>query len=247
MVMVKQTDILPIVETGLKKIELPPLTRPDVADDNPNEDLVLWSIQFYAYSVIAHLRTVLRGLVQLIDGANIPTAFVVCRHVFEWAAHTCYMCRNTKNYVERKEWRRAWHLHSLAMQGNRWAKEYGTKYEPAAITNDIPDPLTVANIVSCYEKYQRQLYGHLDARDSYSLLSEHSHPNSACFLPYYEYIGREVRFIAPPADASLLGEERCLIDLMMSLAELLALGRENVVSAQVIAIVKELADSADQW
>jgi hypothetical protein len=44
--------------------------------------------------------------------------------------------------------------------------------------------------------YQRQVHGDGDAKDSYGLLSEHSHPNSACFLPYCEYRGAEVRFIS---------------------------------------------------
>jgi hypothetical protein len=244
--MPRKLGILPIVETGLHKIDLPPLTRPLVADDNPNEELVLWGTQYYSYSVIAHLRTVLHSLVQLIDAANIPTAFIVCRHIFEWAAHTCYMSRNTKNYVERKEWGRAWHLHSLAMQGNRWVKDHGSKYEPALVTGDVPDPLGIANIVSCYDEYRRQRQGHADAKDSYGLLSEHSHPNSACFLPYYQYVGWEVRFVAPSPDTSLLGEERCLIDLMMFLNVLLELGREKVVRAQIVAILKELAALADK-
>ena len=242
-----KTDILLIVETGLQKIHIPPLTRPPVADDNPNEELVLWGIQYYSYSVIAHLRTVLRGLVQLIEAANIPTAFIVSRHIFEWAAHTCYMSRHLKNYVLRKEWGRAWHLHSLAMEGNRWLKDHGSKYEPTLVTDEVPDPLGVTNIVASYEEYRRQMHGHADAKDTYGLLSEHSHPNSACFLPYYQYIGREVRFIAPSPDTSLLGEKRCLIDLMMFLNALLKLGQERAVRAQVVATLKELAGLADTW
>jgi hypothetical protein len=147
------------------------------------------------YSVIAHLQVVLRGLVLLIEAENIPTAYIVCRHIFEWAAHTCYMSRNTKNYVERKEWQRAWRLHSFAMQGNRWLKEHGAKYAPALVSDDTPDPLSVSNIVSCYEEYRRKERGNADAKDSYGLLSEHSHPNSACFLPYCQYSGDEVRFV----------------------------------------------------
>ncbi len=92
-----------------------------------------------------------------------------------------------------------------------------------------------------YDEYRRQRHGQTDAKDTYGLLSEHSHPNSACFLPYYQHIGREVRFVAPAANTSLLGEERCLIDLMMFLNVLLELGREKVVRAQIVAILNELA------
>ncbi len=92
-----------------------------------------------------------------------PTAFIVCRHIFEWMAHACYMSRNLRNYVQRKDWKRAWHLHSLAMQGNQWVKDHGTKYDSQAALNDVPDPLSVANIVASYEQYQRQIHGEGDA------------------------------------------------------------------------------------
>jgi hypothetical protein len=83
------------------------------------------------------------------------------------------MSRNTKNYVERKEWGRAWSLHSLAMQGNLWLKEHGPKYGPTLVSDGTPDPLRIANVVSCYEEYRRQVHGNADAKDSYGLLSEH--------------------------------------------------------------------------
>jgi hypothetical protein len=242
--MAQEQEILAIVETGLQRIALPPLIRPPVSEDNPNEVLVLWGIRYYSYSVIAHSRTVLRGLVRLINDGNIPTALIVSRHVFEWAAHTCYLNRNTKNYVERREWRRAWHLHSLAMQGNRWIKDHGSKYDPTLVTNGIPDPLSVPNIVAGYEEYRRQRFGVSDARDTYGLLSEHSHQNAACFHPYCKYFGPEVRFVAPSPDTSLLAEKRCLIDLVLALEALLRLARERVVCKQLVAILKELASLA---
>jgi hypothetical protein len=233
-----------MVEHGLSEIKLPSLTRPPVLDTNPDEKLVRWGITYYSYSVIAHMQTILRGLSQLLKAENVPTAFIVCRHVFEWTAHTCYMSRNLKNYVEREEWGRAWHLQSLAMQGNRWIKDHGPKYGPEAIMNGIPDPLGIANIVACYEEYRRQQYGRPDAKDSYGLLSEHSHPNSACFNPYCKFVGWEVRFVPPSPDSSLLGEERCLIDLMLFIETLLGLGNEKTVRSQVIATLTRIGDLA---
>src|SRR5690348_14212249 len=101
-----EIPILSIVLKGLEQIKLSPLTRPRVPDDKPNEELVIWCIRYYIYSVVAHSRTILRGLVQLIEAQNVPTALVVCRHIFEWTAHTCYMSQNLQNYVTRKEWKR---------------------------------------------------------------------------------------------------------------------------------------------
>jgi hypothetical protein len=128
------------------------------------------------------------------------------------------------------------------MQRNRWLKDHGPKY--GQIDDDVPDPLGVANIISSYEVYQRQVHGDGDAKDSYGLLSEHSHPNSACFLPYCEYRGAEVRFISPSSDSSLVGEERCLIDLLMFIEQLLKLGKERVVRKQLIATLERIAELA---
>jgi len=128
------------------------------------------------------------------------------------------------------------------MQGNRWLKDHGPKY--GEISDHVPDPIGIANIISSYEVYQRQVHGDGDAKDSYGLLSEHSHPNSACFLPYCEYRGAEVRFISPSSDLSLVGEERCLIDLLMFLEQLLKLGKERIVRKQLIAILERIAEPA---
>lgn len=99
--------LLAIVTDGLEKIVLPPLVRPSVPNDKPNEALVLWESNYYNYCVIAHLRVVLRGIVDLIKVGNIPTAFVACRHVYEWTAHACYMSKNLGDHMAKQEWAEA--------------------------------------------------------------------------------------------------------------------------------------------
>ena len=69
---------------------------------NPTEKLVVWGVTYYAYCVIAHMQTVLSGLVQLLEAKNIPTAFVVGRHVFEWTAHACFISRNSETYFRKR-------------------------------------------------------------------------------------------------------------------------------------------------
>ena len=48
--------------------------------------------------------------------------------------------------------------------------------------------------------------------------------------------------MAPSSDASLLGEERSLMEIMMFLEELLQLGQDKVVRKQIVAILKEIAE-----
>jgi hypothetical protein len=241
-----QIPILAIVEHDLRQIKLPPMIRPDVPNDSPNEDLVVWGITYYAYCVTAHMQTVLSGLVQVLDSKNVPTALIVARHIFEWTAHACYISRNSETYFKKNEWGRAWHLHSLAMEGNIWIRLHGSKYAPPVLTEGTPEPIGIANVVACYDEYLRQVGKKADAKDTYGLLSEHSHPNSACFNRYCNYVGREVRFVAPSADASLLGEGRYLIDLLIFLDQLLKLGREKIVRKQIIAILTRIAELAKE-
>ncbi len=122
-----EIPILAIVTTGLERIELPPLRRPGVPNNTPNEALVLWGTQYYAYCVIAHVRHVLRGMVELLQLGSVATAFFPARHAFEWTAHTCLMSRELKDFTVRKDWKGARELQSRVMEGNRWVKDYGTE------------------------------------------------------------------------------------------------------------------------
>jgi hypothetical protein len=235
-------SVLTIVADGLQQITLPSLVRPNIPDTAPNEELVLWGMQYHAYSVIAHMRVVYQGFVSLLEVGNVPAAFPVARHIFEWTAHCCYMSRNLKNYIERKEWGRAWHLHGLAMLGNKWIKDHGLKYAPELISDTALDPLSVPNIVNAYEEYQIYADNLGDAKDTYGLLSEHSHANGACFLAYYEYDGLKVSFVNPSSNPALLSKERYSIHLMLFLEELLALGEETNVRRNIRRIILQLTE-----
>jgi len=235
-----------VIEQKLQQITLPSLFRPAVGPhEDPTEELVLWGINCHVYSLLAHLRMILGGLAQLARLENIPAAYVLCRHIFEWTALSCYMSRNLKNYVTRKEWKRAWSLQSIVANGSLWVKRHGAKYAPPEFIRGVPDPLTVANIIAAYGQYLHQQGKAKDeAEDTYGILSEHSHPNSACFIPYQEFAGYEVRFVTPAPGAHLPVVNWCLIDLMLFLQELLTISREKVVRAPVVNLINEVAKLA---
>ena len=238
-----QIPILAIVTDGLERIQLPPLIRPAVLNDNPNEALVRWGTLYYTYCVTAHLRVVLRGMVELLKLGNVPTAFLACRHVFEWTAHTCLMSRELEDFVTKQDWKGARELQSRVMVGNSWVKEHGEKYVPGAAYDEIPDSLRVNKALKAYGQYQARKEGSSTAEDSYALLSEHTHPNSACFNPYTQIVGPEVRFVPPSTDSAILGEERCLIDLVLFLDALLGLGNETKVRRQLRAVIDEILEA----
>ncbi len=238
-----QIPVLPIVTRGLERIGLPPLVRPPVPNDNPNEALVLWGTTYYTYCVIAHVRVILRGMVELLRLKNVPTAFLACRHVFEWTAHSCLMTRETEGFIGRQDWKGANELQSRVMEANRWVKEHGKKYEPGYDYDEMPDSMRVKKALKAYEQYQQEQHGENSVEDSYALLSEHTHPNSACFNAYTQIVGREVQFVPPSTDSALLGEERCLLDLILFLDALLRLGKEINVRRQLRSVIDELLEA----
>ncbi len=238
-----QIPILAIVTGGLERIELPPLIRPVTPNDDPNEALVRWGTLYYTYCVTAHLRVVLRGMVELLRLGNVPTAFLACRHVFEWTAHACLMSRELEAFVTKQDWKGARELQSRAMVGNRWVKEHGEKYLPGVAYDEIPDSLRVKKALKAYEQYQTGRHGSSAVEDSYALLCEHTHPNSACFNRYTQIVGHKVRFVPPSTDSAILGEERCLIDIVLFLDALLGLGKETKVRRQLRAVIDELLEA----
>jgi hypothetical protein len=99
-----------MIEEGLRAITLPPLAPTIRPDDDPAEGLAIWGATMYAYSAIAHVRKILAGLVVLANAGNTPTADVVCRHVFEWAASACYVEQNLDRCFKDKQWKLAFQL-----------------------------------------------------------------------------------------------------------------------------------------
>jgi hypothetical protein len=108
-------SLLKAVEEELRGVPLSPMIRPPVDFNEPNEELAVFAMRLYAYSSIAHIRTILGGLVVLDDAGNTPSAEVFCRHVFEWTAHASYMVSNLEPRVEQSRWAAAFQVVSQLM------------------------------------------------------------------------------------------------------------------------------------
>jgi hypothetical protein len=247
--MMQGLNPLTIVSKGLDGLTLvlsqPPDPRTLKTPDERKGAYIRWAVSYYVYSVIAHIRVVLRGVIVLADSGNIPTAMVVCRHAFEWTAQVCYMNANLQKHIAAKDWDSARDLLNQAVMGSRWIKEYGHKYDPMQIQTEIPNTIRLNKILASYEAHVEKLYGG-DTKDDYSHLSEHSHPNSACFQQYHddEVPGREIRFKEPTTGSPLPVVNWCLIDLITLLLELVGLSSDCTVRPQLASILKEIAQLA---
>lgn len=112
------------------------------------------------------------------------------------------------------------------------------------MNGSLPDPLNIANLVAAYDNYLRQQRRDGDGKDDYGLLSEHSHPNAACFQHCNEYIGAKVRFKAASSPSPLPVVNWCLIDLLMFFDSLLLLSNEKTVQTQLGKVLQEVAQLA---
>jgi hypothetical protein len=237
-----------IVSDCLRDITFPTLSRPPVKpSEAPTEELVQWGTKLYTYSVVAHSRKILSALVQLANVGNIPAATILSRHVFELAAHACYMSRNLKGLFQQKAWQQAWDLLTIAAVANSWMKRHGEKYaSPSTLPLETPDVLRIGKAISEYEEYRSQEYGVADARDTYSFLSEPSHPNSACFQQYHIYAangGVEIGDAVPPI-SPLPFVNWCLIDILRFVDALFDLSNETTVRRCVQSALAEIVRRA---
>jgi hypothetical protein len=245
----KGFNTVELVADGLQSVTFPILKRPPVKPtDAPTQELVNWGIQMYAYSAVAQVRRVLGGLVLLAKAENVPASYIVGRHIFEWAAHACYMSRNLKNYVSRREWGRAWSLLTIAVTGNLWLKQHGSQYAlPSSQPSPrVPDPLSIANVNAAYENYLFQAHGSKTVKENYGLLSELSHPNAACLQQHHIHRagGREIEIADAEPISPLPFVNWCLLDFLVFIDTLLELSDETAIRPKIAETLAEIKKRA---
>jgi len=234
------------VEEKLRAITLPPLVRPPVPPEaDPTEELIFWGMQKYAYSLIAHIRTVLKGIVLLAEAGDAPTFIVVCRHVYEWNMQCSYAYVTFMSLLKEGDLKGAWELYLIVCEGNSWMKRHGEKYVPEMPYDEIEDPIHLRAFKKEYKNYRIQTQGSENVDDDYGYLSERSHPNGFCFQPYILLNPPEVRFVDPAPRYRLPGTlDACVLEWTMTMTRVLGLAREDDVRSQLTGLLKELAEQA---
>jgi hypothetical protein len=226
----------------LDKIELPRLSRPPVPPDAPaTKDLVEWGIAKFAYSLLAHMRTVLRGTLLLADAGIEPAAVVLVRHLYEWNMQTCYVYETFKTHLDASDLGTAWKFFLRASGGNNWVKDHGTKYVPEFPGEDVEPSIRIKHSVKAYKEQRAQQYGTQNVDDEYSYLSERSHPNGFCLEPYLRVEFPEVSFVEPRSKRIPGVLHACMLEWSMTQINLLGLAREQIVRASLVAMIKEIA------
>lgn len=244
----KGSNTTETVAIGLDRITFPQISRPRIAPGAPRtEELIRWGTNVYVYSMLAHVRKVLSGLLEVARTENVPVANVISRHLFECSAHVCYVCRRLTDCYESQDWNDAWDVLTPAATGNLWAKKYGDKYATAGSEPTPPaaDPVRIGVAISEYEQYQSKALGRAEAKDTYSLLSELSHPNAACLQQYLEYENDgQVTIGYTESPSPLPFVNLCLIDLLQFAEKLLRWSRDLSVRPVILELMSEIARRA---
>ena len=187
---------------ALDNIQFPTLSRPPVPPNAPStRELVEWGVKNFAYSLLAHVRTVLRGTLMLADAGIEPAVIVLCRHLYEWNMQTSYAYVTFKKHLEADDYAAAWEFFLRIREGNNWVKEHGTKYVSELPTKDFESSIRLKHFAKAYKEYRTQEFGSESVDDDYSYLSERSHPNGFCLQPYLKIdFPNDVSVPADPPD-----------------------------------------------
>jgi hypothetical protein len=243
----QETTVVPAKLIGevLDKIQLPTLSRPPVPPDAPpTQELVEWGVTKFAYSLLAHVRTILRGTLMLADARIEPAVIVLCRHLYEWNMQTSYAYVTFKKHLEASDYAAAWELFLRISGGNNWVKDHGIKYAPEFPHTDVEGSIRLRHFVKAYKEYRVQEFGSENVDDEYSYLSERSHPNGFCLQPYLKIVSpNDVSFVEPQSSKIPGVLHSCAVEWAMTNASLLGLVQEDTVRAKLIHILKVLADN----
>ncbi len=237
-------DSTKFIEEKLRGIALPSLIRPPVPPDaDPTEGLVFWGMRKYAYSLIAHIRTVLRGILLLAEAGNAPTFIIIGRHIYEWNMQSSYAYMTFKSLLEGGDVKGAWELYLTICGGNGWIKRHGEKYAPEMANDEIEDPIHLREFKKFYKRDRAEAYGSENVDDDYGYLCERSHPNGFCFQPYISLQPPEVRFVEPAPQMKLPGTiDACVLEWVMTMTRVLGLAREDDVLRQLNGMLQALAE-----
>jgi len=232
-----------LMSAALDGIQIPTLSRPPVPPDAPaTKELVEWGIVKFAYSQLAHMRTVLRGTLLLADAGIEPAMIVLCRHLYEWNIQTLYVHSTFKTHLDAGDLEAAWKFFLRVSDGNNWIKNHGTKYVPEFPATEVEDSIRIRHAVKTYKEHRTQEFGAENVDDDYSYLSERSHPNGFCLEPYLRIEPpNTVKFIEPRSQKQPGVLHACMLEWAMTHVNLLGLAKEDVVRVLIVGMLKEIA------
>jgi len=163
----------------LDNLVFPILRRPQGGEGGPaSRDEVDWSCRWYSYSLLSHFREMLRSFFLLFDQNHMPARLVICRCLFELAAHAHYVHKHVMQHLRSNDVQAAWDFLEKVNLGSFHMHEQSV----AARSKELfPAPPHIKAVVQCFNEIDRAS----GATTAYDFFSELSHPGWASFKQYY--------------------------------------------------------------
>jgi hypothetical protein len=179
------TRELAVALSEIDAIAMPELVRPPVPHgDPPTDELVAWAVKVYFYSALSQFRELLRATLSLVYADHISAVFFCCRGLFELAAHAYYVKKHVLQHLKTNNVGLAWQFLFDVNLGSRDMRE---KQKAQGIEPDYPEGPHIAKVMACFNEYFPNGHKERQATETYSSLSEFSHPNCFAFINHFEW------------------------------------------------------------
>lgn len=181
----RDTDELTLALQRLDAVTIPELVRPPVPHDAPpTDELVVWAVKVYFYSALCQFRELLRATLLLVDAGQVSAVFFCCRGLFELAAHAYYVKKHVLQHVKAKNLELAW---KFLFEINLGSRDMREKQKARGDEPDYPEGPHIAKVIACFNECFPNGHHEKQATETYSSLSEFSHPNCFAFISHFEW------------------------------------------------------------
>jgi hypothetical protein len=231
----------------LQRIQLPPLTRPDLGpDDPPTLELVQFDLKAYAYSSIAYVRDLLNGLLVLEAKQNVAVVDLAIRGLYEWTMQASYVGQKNRIPIKSGNFVECRTVMDRIQAGNGWVRRHGDKYFLPPFEEDIPDSLRIKHLVMAYKAHQLEHGKVENVEDDYGYLSERAHPSSLCFSEVTQVRGRALEFVKPTPGRGNRGiVTATTLDWSLCIYNILELAGESVVRREFVTMLKRVVNKPE--
>jgi hypothetical protein len=225
-------QVLRIAEASLEELKFPRLVRPNIPFSSaPTKGLVDWAIQLYSFSFLSQFRALLRGLIPLIEGRNIPALRIIVRALFELGAHSYYVKHHVKKHLQEKNLGATWIF--LIPVGTSSLYTISPYPQESQL---FPSPAHIGNVINCFNEIMEG-----DAATIYGLLSEFCHPDMAVLKQHFHWDGtRSVTFDGPEGNTTLPVGASATLAALAAVSELLKLSNETEIRVKVVQLLRKL-------
>jgi len=227
-------SILRLTAKHLKQIKFPQLTRPRVGPTQPATiELVQWGVQAYSLPWVRHFGVLISGIVTLSDSDNKAAVRIVGRSSFELCAHSFYVKKHVKQYLDVKNLSAAWNFLLPIGTGSRYINEIHPEESEL-----FPAPPHIQKAINCFKEVMPK-----GAEDDYSYLSEYCHPNVMVFQQHYRWATPDTIEFANEVPFGAFGAiAASAIQGLMAVDELLGIGNEKEVRRAICKLLLALVE-----